>query len=59
MAKERNILSEKSTAEVDLEVTAIVDLVRPKSHSEDAQVAISRRADREVTDREVGPGTEI
>lgn len=54
-AKRQNIpTSEKEhTAEVDHEVTVIVDLANLKRRSEDGQAAINHHEDREVTDHEV------
>lgn len=52
-------VSEKGIAEVDLEVTVMVDLVSPKRPSADDRVAISRHEDRVVTDHEVDLGTGI
>lgn len=52
--KKQNIpISEKGIAEVDPEVTVIVDPTNPKRHSEDDQVATSRHEDRVVIDHEV------
>lgn len=59
-AKGQNIpTSEKDTAEVDPEVTVIVDLANLKRRSEDGQAAINRPEDREVTDHEVDLETGI
>lgn len=53
-AKGQNIPTNvKDTAEVDPEVTVIVDLANLKRRSEDDQAAINRPEDREVTDHEV------
>lgn len=58
--KKPNIpVSEKGIAEVDPEVTVIVDPANPKKHSEDDQVATSRHEDRVVIDHEVDHEIEI
>jgi len=58
--KKQNIpVSEKGIAEVDPEVTVMVDLTNPKRSSEGDQVVISRHGDHVVTDHEVDLGIEI
>lgn len=59
-AKKQNIpVSGKDIAEVDPEVTVIVDPANQKRHNEDDQVVTSRHEDHVVTDHEVDLGTEI
>jgi len=59
-AKKQNIpVSEKDIAEVDPEVTVMVDLTNPKRPSEGDQVVISHHEDHVVTDHEVDLGIEI
>ncbi|KYN42496.1 Cyclin-L1 [Trachymyrmex septentrionalis] len=59
-AKKQNIqISEKDIAEVDPEVTVIVDLANPKRLNEDDQVVTSHHEDRVVIDHEVDLGIEI
>lgn len=59
-AKKQNIqISEKGIAEVDPEVTVIVDLANPKRLNEDDQVATSHHEDRVVIDHEVDLGIGI
>lgn len=59
-AKKQSIpISGKDIAEVDPEVTVIVDPTNQKRHNEDDQVATSRHEDHVVTDHEVDLGTGI